>query len=110
MVNGYPVTTTEVLDMKAVFAANVAITRSDIEDLKRHAGEEYGEVQEQGLALSDKYGIDVWTLLSVIVTYAHLTAALEAGHSLPSDSEIAEKVREGREAYEAHIQEYEKLA
>ena len=109
VVNGYPVTTTEVLDMKAVFAANVAINRSVIEDLKRHTGEEYGEMQEQGFALIDKHGIDVGTLLNVIVAYANLTAALEAGHSLPSDSEIAEKVRQNREVHEAHIQEYEKL-
>lgn len=109
VVNGYPVTTTEVLDMKAMSAATTAINRSDLENFRRIASEEYGEMQEQGLALADKHGIDVETLSIVIVTYANLTAALEAGYSLPSDSEVAETVREHREAYEAQIQEYEKL-
>ena len=109
VVNGYPVTTIEVLDMKAVAAANAALNRSDIEIFRRMAGEEFSEMQEQRFALLDKYGIDVWTLLDVIVKYAHLTAALEAGHSLPTDSEIAENIRESREVHEALIQEYEKL-
>lgn len=113
VVNGYPVTTTEVLDMKATIASHVAINRPGSEDICRNLREDRAEFCKQRNvlrnALSDKYGIDVWTLKSVILTYANLTAALEAGHSLPSDSEIAEKVRESRETYEAIIQEYKKL-
>ena len=59
VVNGYPVTTTEVLDMKAMIAANAAINRSANEDIMRWAGEEYGKMAGQDFALSIKYGIDV---------------------------------------------------
>ena len=109
VVNGYPVTTTEVLDMKAISAAKLAIYLSDIDVISRHAGGGYAEMEELRSALRDKHGIDAGTLLSVILTYAYLTAALEAGHSIPSDSEIAERVRERRDVYEALIEAYEKV-
>ena len=109
VVNGYPVTTTEVLDMKTVFAAHLAINRLDNEDMRRIAGEEWAEMEELRSALRDKHGIDVRTLWSVISIYADLTAALEAGHPLPSGSEIAETVRERRDSYEALTERYEKV-
>ena len=109
VVNGYPVTTTEVLDMNAIYVARQAISRSDIDVISRDAEDGYAEMYEMRFALRDKFGIDAVTLQIIISTYATLTAALEAGHSIPSDSEIVDRVRERREAYETHVAAYEKL-
>ena len=115
-INGYPITTAEVLEAKAGAIAGRAHMRSVVSRLERD-GVPYvressgnywsvtddfstvpayiGEVYVPLLALQEKYGPDTVALTSLVTRYMALGPAIEEGYEL-TDAEIQRRVEEER--------------
>lgn len=115
-INGYPITTAEVLEAKAGAIAGIAHMRSVVSRLERD-GVPYvressgnywsvtddfstvpayiGEVYVPLLALQEKYGPDTVALTSLVTRYMALGPAIEEGYEL-TDAEIQRRVEEER--------------
>ena len=125
-INGYPVTTAEVLEAKAGAEVDIVFMRSLVSRLEREgvpyvqqpSGDysfisdgvstvpwELGKGYVHRLAVAEKYGPDTMALASLVTRYAPLTQTIKAGHSI-TDTEVKKLVKEKREIWDKTIEGY----
>ena len=124
-INGYPITTAEVLEAKAGAIAGIAHIRSVVSRLEREgvpsvhepsgnywfATDDFstvpayvGEVYVPLLALQEKYGLDTVALESLVTRYMALGPAIEEGYGL-TDAEVQKRVEEEREIWPKSLED-----
>ena len=124
-INGYPITTAEVLEAKAGAIAGIAHIRSVVSRLEREgvpyvhepsgnywsATDDFstvpayvGEVYVPLLALQEKYGLDTVALESLMTRYMALGPAIEEGYGL-TDAEVQKRVEEEREIWPKSLED-----
>ena len=124
-INGYPITTAEVLEERAGVEAGIVNMRSLVSRLERE-GVPYvhelsgdysflsdgvstvpayiGEVYVPLLALQERYSLDTLALASLVTRYMALGPAIEQGYGL-TDAEVQKRVEEKREAWHKSLED-----